>query len=397
MIQLSIVIVSYNVKDYLWQCLTSVEKAIGGIKAEVIVFDNHSHDGTVEHLRPLFPDVKFIESDHNLGFARGNNRAIRQSCGKYILLLNPDTIVAENTFLRALRFMDEHPQAGGCGVRMMTCSGTDAKESRRGLPTPMTSLFKFTGLCTRFPKNHRLGRYYMGWLPWDEPATIETVSGAFFLLRREALEAVGLLDEDFFMYGEDIDLSYRLLKGGWENWYLPLCILHYKGESTQKSSFRYVHVFYGAMLIFCYKHYKGFYRALLPLLRVAVNGMTWMALCSVGLKKAKRSMGVINKNNSDAYYVFQVRPEHIKQCQRLTSEKGLWAEFHDANAQSLGNKKEWNKEQRVYMVFDSTVFSYSEMFTAMHDLFAGKVSMAVYYPQENVIITDKEIIYGNEQ
>lgn len=237
----------------------------------------------------------------------------------------------------------------------------------------------------------------MGWLPWDEPATIETVSGAFFLLRREALEAVGLLDEDFFMYGEDIDLSYRLLKGGWENWYLPLCILHYKGESTQKSSFRYVHVFYGAMLIFCYKHYKGFYRALLPLLRVAVNGMTLMALCSVGLKKAKRSMGVINKNNSDAYYVFQVRPEHIKQCQRLTSEKGLWAEFHDANAQSLGNKKEWNKKQRVYMVFDSTVFSYSEMFTAMHDLFAGKVSMAVYYPQENMIITDKEIIYGNEQ
>ena len=395
MIQLSIVIVSYNVRDYLWQCLTSVEKSIGGIKAEVIVFDNHSHDGTVESLRPLFPDVKFIENNHNLGFARGNNHAIRQSSGKYVLLLNPDTIVAEDTLRRALRFMDEHPQAGGCGVRMMNSDGTDAKESRRGIPTPMTSLFKFTGLCSRFPGNHRIGRYYMGWLPWDEPAKIETVSGAFFLLRREALEAVGLLDEDFFMYGEDIDLSYRLLKGGWENWYLPQRILHYKGESTKKSSFRYVHVFYGAMLIFCSKHYKGVYRGLLPLLRIAVNGMAWMALCSVALKKAKKSMGLVNENNADAYFVFQVRPEHIKQCQRLASEKGLWAEFHDANAQLLGTKNEWNKKQKVYMVFDSTIFSYSEMFTAMHDHFAGKASMAVYYPQENVVITDKDIIKGN--
>lgn len=196
------------------------------------------------------------------------------------------------------------------------------------------------------------------------------------------------------MYGEDIDLSYRLLKGGWENWYLPQRILHYKGESTKKSSFRYVHVFYGAMLIFCYKHYKGVYRGLLPLLRIGVNGMAWMALCSVALKKAKKSMGLVNENKADAYFVFQARPEHIKQCQRLASEKGLWAEFHDANAQSLGNKKEWDKKQKVYMVFDATVFSYAEMFTAMHDHFSGKVLMAVYYPQENMIITDKEIIQG---
>lgn len=389
--QLSIIIVSYSVKDYLWQCLTSVEKAITGLDAEVIVFDNHSNDGTVESLQPLFPKVKFISSNHNLGFARGNNRAIRQSGGRYVLLLNPDTIVAEDTLSRALQFMDTHPKAGGCGVRMMNPMGTDAKESRRGIPTPMTAFYKFTRLCSRFPNNHRMGRYYMSWLPWDEPGKIETVSGAFFLLRREALDAVGLLDEDFFMYGEDIDLSYRLLKGGWENWYLPLRILHYKGESTQKSSFRYVHVFYEAMLIFCYKHYKEPYRWLLPLLRFSVNGMAWMALCSVAFKKARKSMGLVDRKVTDAFYVFHVRPDHVKRCQALALEKGLWAEYHDANALALGNKVSWQGKQ-VYMVFDATAFSYAEMFSAMHDHFADKVSMAVYYPEENMIITEQEII-----
>lgn len=388
---LSIVIVSYNVRDYLWQCLTSVEKAIQGLEAEVIVFDNHSMDGTVESLQPLFPRVKFVSSNHNLGFARGNNRAIRQSVGQYVLLLNPDTIVAEDTLSRALQFMESHPKAGGCGVRMMNPRGTDAKESRRGIPTPMTALFKFTGLCARFPRNHRLGRYYMGWLPWEAPARIETISGAFFLLRREALERVGLLDEDFFMYGEDIDLSYRLLKGGWDNWYLPLQILHYKGESTQKSSFRYVHVFYESMLIFCQKHYKGPYRWLLPLLRLSVHGMAWMALCSVALKKARKSMGLVDRKVTDAFYVFQVRPDHLRLCQALASAKGLWAEYHDANVQALGNAVSWQGKQ-VFVVFDATAFSYAEMFTAMQAHFADKVSMAVYYPQENMIITEQEII-----
>jgi GT2 family glycosyltransferase len=142
--------------------------------------------------------------------------------------------------------MDEHPQAGGAGVRMLTREGTPAPESRRAVPTPWVSMLKMLGFTKR---------YYMSHLPWDQPAQIEVISGAYCLLRHKALDQVGLLDEDFFMYGEDIDLSYRLLKGGWQNWYLPYDIIHYKGESTQKSSFRYVHVFYQAMLIFFRKHY----------------------------------------------------------------------------------------------------------------------------------------------
>ena len=245
--KLSIVIVSYNVRSYLEQCLDSVQKAAEGLETEVFVVDNASSDDTVEVIGSRYPWVQLIANKENLGFARANNIAIRQAQGEYVLLLNPDTTVAEHTLREAIAFMDNHPQAGGAGVMMHNEDGTRAPESRRAIPTPWVSALKMLGFTSR---------YYMSHLPWDEPARIEVISGAFCLLRHEALDRIGLLDEDFFMYGEDIDLSYRLLKGGWENWYLPLPIVHYKGKSTQKSEFRYVHIFYQAMLIFFRKHYS---------------------------------------------------------------------------------------------------------------------------------------------
>lgn len=389
---LSVIIVSYNVKDYLWQCLTSLQKSLRDIDAEVIVFDNHSHDDTVKCLQPLFEDVRFISNNHNLGFAKANNHAIRQSKGKYVLLLNPDTIVAEDTIRLALAFMETHPQAGGAGARMTNPDGTDAKESRRGVPTPLTALFKFTGLCSRFPKGKLTGRYYMGWLPWNKEAKIEIISGAFCLLRRIALEQIGLLDESFFMYGEDVDLSFRLLKGGWENWYLPLRILHYKGESTQKSSFRYVHVFYKAMLIFCEKHYKGMGRALLPFLNIAVNAKAWMALCAVAFNKTRKSLGFVCENTQDYFFIIHVSPNNMKRCQQLISEKGLWAEFHDANTKFLNNTLPHQKGPKTYIAFDASAFSYTEMLSAMHDYYQGKALIAVYHPNKDMIITEHEII-----
>ena len=244
--KLSIVIVSYNVCQLLDECLESVKKALDGIDGDIYVVDNCSSDGTVETLRPKHPQVHFIANTENVGFARANNQAIRQSDSEYVLLLNPDTVVYEQTIKGCLDFMDAHPEAGGAGVRMLTREGTIAPESRRAIPTPWVSMLKMLGFTKR---------YYMSHLPWDQPSQIEVISGAYCLLRRKALNQVGLLDEDFFMYGEDIDLSYRLLKGGWQNWFLPFDIIHYKGESTQKSSFRYVHVFYQAMLIFFRKHY----------------------------------------------------------------------------------------------------------------------------------------------
>ena len=245
--KLSVVIVSYNVRPYLEQCLQSVQSALEGIEGEVFVVDNHSDDDSVETVQNHYPWVRLIENQDNLGFAKANNQAIRQSQAEYVLLLNPDTIVAKDTLREVLKFMDAHPKAGGAGVMMCYEDGTRAPESRRALPTPWVAALKMLGFTKR---------YYMSHLPWDQPCRIEVISGAFCLLRHEALNAVGLLDEDFFMYGEDIDLSYRLLKGGWENWYLPYSIVHYKGRSTQKTDFRYVHIFYQAMLIFFQKHYS---------------------------------------------------------------------------------------------------------------------------------------------
>ena len=244
--KLSIVIVSYNVCRFVAQCLDSVQKASSDLDVEVFVVDNASSDDTVSYVSQHYPWAKLIANEENLGFSRANNIAIRQAQGDYVLLLNPDTIVAESTLRECVAFMDVHPQAGGLGVRMHNADGSLAPESRRAIPSPWVSMLKMLGFTKR---------YYMSHLSWDEPGRIEVVSGAFFMIRKTALDEVGLLDEDFFMYGEDIDLSYRLLKGGWENWYHPSDIVHFKGESTQKSSFRYVHVFYQAMLIFFRKHY----------------------------------------------------------------------------------------------------------------------------------------------
>ena len=245
--KLSVVIVNYNVRTYLEQCLQSVRKAQEGIEGEVFVVDNHSSDDSVEVLKRDYRWIRLIENQENMGFARANNLAIRQSQSDYVLLLNPDTVVGEDTLRQVLAFMEAHPKAGGAGVMMHNADGSLAPESRRALPTPWVSCLKMLGFTKR---------YYMSRLSWDKPGRIEVISGAFCFLRRKAIDEVGLLDEDFFMYGEDIDLSYRLLKGGWENWYLPYPITHYKGRSTQKTDYRYVHIFYQAMLIFLRKHYS---------------------------------------------------------------------------------------------------------------------------------------------
>ncbi len=269
-VKLSVVIVSYNVRYYLEQCLRSLYRSSIDGEMEVFVVDNASQDDSLAYLRPLFPQVRYIQNTENVGFSRANNQAIRQAQGEYVLLLNPDTILCEETLSTCLSFLDTHPDAGATGVAMYSHNGRFAWESRRGLPTPWTAFCRMSGLGTLFPHSHTFGRYYMRYISRLEVGEIEVVSGAFFMVRHEALRQVGLLDEDFFMYGEDIDLSYRLLKGGWKNYYLPTPILHYKGESTQKSSYRYVHNFYEAMLIFFDKHFREQYRFFAKLIPLAV-------------------------------------------------------------------------------------------------------------------------------
>ena len=254
--KLSIVIVNYNVRSYLEQCLHTVQEALKGLDGEVFVVDNQSTDGSVEMVRELFPSVTLIANQDNVGFSRANNQAIRLAKGEYVLLLNPDTVVGEDVFHKVVAFMDEHPKCGGLGVKMVDGTGRFLPESKRGLPTPQVAFFKIIGLTRLFPKSRIFGRYHLGHLPENEAAPIEILSGACMFLRKKTLDEVGLLDESFFMYGEDIDLSYRITLGGYENWYLPDArIIHYKGESTKKSSVNYVFVFYNAMAIFAKKHF----------------------------------------------------------------------------------------------------------------------------------------------
>ncbi len=256
--KLSVVIVNYNVRHFLKQCLVSVQKASKNIETEVFVVDNNSADGSVEMVRREFPWVKLIANKENVGFSRANNQAIRQAKGEYILLLNPDTFVEENTFTLVTQYMDEHPEAGGLGVKMIDGNGDFLPESKRGLPTPMVAFYKMFGLSKLFPKSKRFNRYYLGHLDKDETNYVEILSGAFMLLRKSVLDKTGLLDETFFMYGEDIDLSYRILKAGYKNVYFPKTkIVHYKGESTKRGSLNYVVTFYKAMKIFVDKHFAS--------------------------------------------------------------------------------------------------------------------------------------------
>ena len=258
--KLSIIIVNYNVKYFLEQCLLSVRKAATGIDHEVYVVDNASSDDSIEMLNRRFPEVKLISNRANVGFSVANNQAIRVAQGEFVLLLNPDTVVQDNTFKVCLDFMNQHDDAGALGVKMVDGKGNFLPESKRGLPTPWVSFYKIFGLSNLFPKSAKFARYHMGHLDENENHPIEILAGAFMLMRRTALDKSGLLDEDFFMYGEDIDLSYRILKAGYQNYYVAdTSIIHYKGESTKKGSLNYVYVFYKAMAIFARKHFSGTY------------------------------------------------------------------------------------------------------------------------------------------
>ena len=401
-LKLSVIIVNYNVKYYLDQCIRSVLRAfvLMHTPAEIIVVDNHSADGSVDYLEKrypqmLYPMVRFVRSAHNLGFARANNIAIRQSRGEYVLLLNPDTIVGEDALKASVDFMDAHENAGAVGVRMLGAQGRRAMESRRALPTPMVSFFKMLGFCNRWPHHRLFGKYYMGYLPWDEPCQIEVVSGAYCMLRRKALDEVGLLDEDFFMYGEDIDLSYRVLNGGYHNYYLPVDILHYKGESTQKSSFRYVHVFYEAMLIFFRKHYSGMTFLLSLPIKTAIYAKALMALVGMLSERMRKSLGFFAPSAEGAqHYVFVGSQKMQDACRDIARRLGLDAEFHDSEVQEDKSEATWSEKNDNVLVLDADSMSYADMLKRMRRLsdMNVNVTLGTYSKEIGKIITDREIL-----
>lgn len=285
--KLSVIIVNYNVQYFLEQCLHSVFIAAKHVETEVFVVDNNSVDGSTAMVKDKFPQVKLIESKINTGFSKGNNIAIKESCGEYVLLLNPDTLVEEDTFKKVVDFMDSNPSGGGLGVKMVDGKGVFLPESKRSLPTPLVAFYKIFGLSNLFPKSKRFGRYHLGHLSNDENHEVEILAGAFMMLRKSVLNEIGLLDEGFFMYGEDVDLSYRIIKAGYKNYYFSdTRIIHYKGESTKKSSVNYVFIFYNAMIIFAKKHFSNKNAAIFSfLIKIAIYLRASMAIISRWVKQ----------------------------------------------------------------------------------------------------------------
>jgi GT2 family glycosyltransferase len=255
--ELSVVIISFNVREYLRRCLASVQEAAGDIDHEILVVDNFSEDGSADMVNDEFPDVKLIRNNVNAGYSVANNQAIRESEGEFILLLNPDTIVEKDAFSKCIGFMIEHEDAGAMGVKMISGKGDFLPESKRALPSPLTAFFKVTGLSSLFPRSVLLNRYYLPDIGIDDVARIEVVAGAYMFIRKNILLKTGLLDEDYFMYGEDIELSYNLLRAGYHNYYFPeVSIIHFKGKSTSLEDYDDLHHFYRAMSIYAGKRYR---------------------------------------------------------------------------------------------------------------------------------------------
>ncbi|MBM2814485.1 MAG: glycosyl transferase family 2 [Ignavibacteria bacterium] len=252
---ISIIIVNYNVKEFLYDCIRSIEKAKKDLQIEIIVVDNNSSDASVQFLQPIFPYIRFISLDENIGFGRANNIAIEQSTGKFVLILNPDTILNEDTLSDINNYMQAHPEAGIAGVKILNKDGSFQLACRRGFPTPWAAFCKLYGLQKLFPKSPFFARYNQTFRDIDQTYEVDAVMGAFMFCRREVLQELNGFDPEFFMYGEDLDLCYRAKKIGWKVVYVhSTSIVHFKGESTRRSSLNDVKIFYDAMAIFARKH-----------------------------------------------------------------------------------------------------------------------------------------------
>jgi GT2 family glycosyltransferase len=255
--KLSVIIVNYNVRQFLENALISISRAMQGLDGEIFVVDNASDDGSAELVRNKFPGVRLLENKENVGFAKANNMALREAKGELLLLINPDTIVQEDTLRVMIRFFEETPDAGLAGCKVLNPDGTFQAPCRRSFPTPWVAFTKIFGLSTLFPKSRVFGRYNLTYLSEDETYSVDAVSGSFMMVRREAFQKVGGLDEDFFMYGEDLDWCYRILAAGYSVYYVHKTkIIHFRGESTRRSNIDELRHFYRAMQLFVRKHFN---------------------------------------------------------------------------------------------------------------------------------------------
>lgn len=269
---LSIVIVNYNTKDLLLQTLDSVFLSNDCLQKEVFVVDNASSDGSVEAVAEKFPTVLLMQNERNYGFSYANNVAIRQSRGRYVLLLNSDTVVQPDTFSKMVEFLDAHSEVGAAGCKVVLPNGQLDHACRRSFPQPLNSFYRMLKLDKLFPNHPKIASYNLHYLDEDQSYEVDCLVGAFMMVRRETLEQVGLLDERFFMYGEDVDWCYRIKQAGWINWYYPETnIIHYKGASSRKKKVRMIYEFHRAMYLYYAKHHA-------PDTLFLLNGLVYLGI-----------------------------------------------------------------------------------------------------------------------
>lgn len=397
--KLSVVIVSYNVKYYLEQCLYSVERAIQGISAEVLVVDNASSDDSISYLQSRFPWVKFILNHQNGGFSHANNQAFEQAQGEYVLMLNPDTIVGEDMFANCIAFMDSHPEVGSTGVKMLNRNGTFALESRRGLLTPWVAFCKATKLCNRYPKSRVFGKYYMSYLDENQANPIDMVSGAYMFLRKEALDKVGKLDEQFFMYWEDTDLSYRLLKSGAQNYYLPELLFHYKGESSRKSTFRYRYYLFSSALIFFKKHF------FLDYLFMYLPMIFSILFCRMRIHWGNRILygkdWETNLANPDDCFLVLGSEDAIQEIKEICRQHSLNTShsFVVANEQQLPDGHlavDVPLKSFTHVLYDADSYSYKKMLELLQQTPGNTLKLATYSTRSKALITEETVYCLNK-
>jgi GT2 family glycosyltransferase len=385
----SVIIVSYKVRYYIEQCLNSVLRSVPD--AEIFVVDNDSADGSVEFLRKRFPQVEVIDNGCNAGFGKANNIALAKATGRYVLFLNPDTVVAERTIPGCIEYMDAHPDTGAVGVRMQYGDGHFALESRRSLPTPSVAFWHMTGIGRLFSHSRVFAKYHLSYLDRDRECRIDVVSGAYMFIRKEALDKIGGFDEAFFMYGEDIDLSYRILQQGYKNCYLPLPIVHYKGESTNKTSYRYAKVFYDAMNIFFDKHFKRYSRLFAVLVKMVVGVKKISTYVGQNIWARRRMLADFRKN-----CLYVGRKETFADVERLLSRSDIlinprFVEPRDGVEDSL---RGFMADDVEAVLFDTGVFSYDEVLDWMYARASEnkRYTMGLYSGESGRLITEYETL-----
>lgn len=360
--QLSVVILNYNVRYFLEQCVLSVQNALESIDAEIIVVDNNSQDESCHMMKQRFPNVKLIENKENLGFPKGNNIGVAQAKGEYVCILNPDTVVAEDTFIKVLAFAKKQSDLGIVGVKLIDGTGRFLPESKRGIPTPWVAFTKIMGLYKLFPKSKTFGKYYAEDLNENQTGKVEILVGAFMFLNRDLYLEVGGFDEDCFMYSDDIDLSYRILKKGKSNYYFhETTILHYKGESTVKDDV-YIRRFQEAMQFFYEKHFSSNGSG-------SVLFSFFMQIGIVFFSFVKMFQGHSRIKISPNQYLLCSANKDLADKLALIFQKKV--SFHDLKTEKMVISSLFNFSSKTEIILDNEFLSFKEIISVL-DIFKKK-------------------------